>query len=107
MNLYVGNVSYDASEDDLATAFGEFGEVSKTSIITDRVTGRSRGFGFVEMPNGTEAQAAVEAMNGKEFLGRRLTVSEARPRPTRGGAGGGGRGGPRRRDSSRSRERGW
>ena len=105
MNLYVGNVSYDATEDDLIEAFKEFGEVSSASIITDRITGRSRGFGFVEMPNGSEAQAAIDGMNGKELAGRQLTVSEARPKAPRGGGGGGG--GRRPRDDRGSRDSDW
>ena len=106
MNLYVGNMPYDATEDALQEAFGQFGEVAKVSIITDRFSGRPRGFGFVEMPNDTEAQAAVEGMNGKDFLGRELTVSEARPKASSGGGGGGGDGGGgHRREGYGGRER--
>ena len=80
MNIYVGNLSFDARDDDLKTAFEEFGTVESAKIITDRYTGRSRGFGFVEMPNDDEGKAAIDGMNGKEHMGRPLKVSEARPR---------------------------
>ncbi len=100
MNLYVGNMSYDTTEEELLTAFGQFGEVANVSLIKDRFTGRSRGFGFVEMPNATEAQAAIEGLNGQDFQERRLTVSEARPKPAREG---GGRG----RERSGDRDRSW
>ena len=96
VNIYVGNLSFDASEDDLRGAFSQFGEVSSVSIITDRETGRSRGFAFVEMPNDSEANEAISSLNNKEIAGRRVTVNEARPksdRPRRGGGGGGGGGG--------------
>jgi RNA recognition motif-containing protein len=92
MRIYVGNLSYDASEDDLRQAFGQHGEVSAANIITDRATGRSRGFGFVEMPNDEEAKKAIEALNMTEIAGRQVNVNEARPRgprPSRGGRGGG------------------
>ena len=94
-NIYVGNLSYDATEDDLREAFEEFGKVSSVAIIKDRETGRPRGFAFVEMPDGQEAKAAIEALNLKEIVGRSITVNEARPRaerPRRGGGGGGGGG---------------
>jgi RNA recognition motif-containing protein len=95
MNLFVGNLSYNASEDDVRQAFSAFGEVASVSIIMDRETGRPKGFGFVEMPNQTEAQAAIAGLNGKELAGRNLNVNEARPREDRprgvGGGGGGGR----------------
>ncbi len=97
-NIYVGNLSYRATEDQLREAFGRFGQVSQVSIIMDRETGRSRGFAFVEMPNNEEAQAAIENLNQQEVAGRRVTVNEARPREERpggGGGGGGGRGGYR------------
>ena len=96
MNIYVGNLSFDATEDDLREAFSEFGDVSSCNIIMDRETGRSRGFGFVEMPNDDEARKAIEEMNLKEIAGRAVNVNEARPRQDRGprgGGGGGGRGG--------------
>lgn len=91
LNIYVGNLPYSTTTDELQQLFGEHGEVIKTSIISDRETGRSRGFGFVEMADETAGRAAIEALNGKEFGGRYLTVNEARPREDRGGGGGGGR----------------
>lgn len=80
MNIYVGNLSYKAGENDIRQAFTAFGVVSSVAIIKDKVTGQSRGFAFVEMPNRPEAQAAIDGMNGKEWLGRALTVNEAKPR---------------------------
>jgi RNA recognition motif-containing protein len=92
--LYVGNLSFDTSDQDLEDAFGEFGTVESTNIITDRDTGRSRGFGFVEMSSAEEAQTAISELDGKELDGRNLKVNEAKPRENRGGGGGGrGRGG--------------
>jgi len=91
MNLFVGNLSYDVTEADLREAFEAYGSVSSASVISDRETGRSRGFGFVEMPADEEARAAMEALSGKPLSGRPLTVNEARPREQRGGGGGGGR----------------
>ena len=95
--IYVGNLSFRTTEDTLRDAFSQYGEVVSASIVTDRETGRSRGFGFVEMNDQTQANAAIEAMNGQDFEGRTLTVNEARPREERprggGGGGGGGRGG--------------
>ena len=93
MNIYVGNLSYDCTETDLREAFSAHGEVDSVRLITDRDTGRSKGFGFVEMPNDTEAQAAMEALNGTEMMERTIKVNEARPRQERprGGGGGGGR----------------
>jgi len=91
-NIYVGNLSFRATEDEIRQAFARFGEVSKVSIIVDRETGRSRGFAFVEMPSGDEAKAAVEALNQQEVAGRRISCNEARPREER-PAGGGGYGG--------------
>lgn len=102
MNIYVGNLAYGTSEDELRNAFAEYGEVSSAAVIKDKFTGESRGFGFVEMPGDDEARAAIEALNGKDLGGRTLRVSEARPRDDRGGGGGrGGRGGDRggRRDN--------
>jgi RNA recognition motif-containing protein len=90
--LYVGNLSYDTSDSDLQRLFEEFGTVESAQVISDRETGRSKGFGFVEMGSDQEAQAAINALNGKEVGGRALTVNEAKPREDRGG-GGGGRGG--------------
>jgi len=93
INIYVGNLAFTATEDDVRNAFSEFGEVAQVSIITDRETGRSRGFAFVEMPNDEEARTAIEQLNLQEIDGRRVTVNEARPREPRqrGGGGGGGR----------------
>ena len=93
MNIYVGNLSFDETEQSLETAFAAHGEVSSARIITDRETGRSRGFGFVEMSDQSAAQAAIAALNGKDLNGRELTVNEARPREDRGSGGGGGGGG--------------
>lgn len=106
MNLYVGNLPYRLTEDQLREAFEEYGQVSSCTIIKDKVTGSSKGFGFLEMPERSEAEAAITGLNGREFMGRKLNVNEARPR-TEGGAGarsggggwgaggGGGRGGNR------------
>ena len=80
MNVYVGNLSYDLSEDDLKTAFEEYGEVSSAKIIFDRYSGRSKGFGFVEMSSDDEAKAAIEALAGKELGGRTMVVNQARPK---------------------------
>ena len=80
MNLYVGNLSYDMSEENLRTEFAEYGEVQSAKIITDKFTGRSRGFGFVEMNSDDEGKKAMEELNGKDFEGRELVVNEARPR---------------------------
>ena len=80
MNLYVGNLSYDMSEENLRSEFAEYGEVQSAKIITDKFTGRSRGFGFVEMNSDDEGKKAMEALNGKDFEGRELVVNEARPR---------------------------
>src|SRR5215472_11260333 len=88
-NIYVGNLVWDATADDLLALFQEHGSVSRAQVITDRETGRSRGFGFVEMDNDAEAQKAIDELNGKPFRGRPLTVNEARPREDRGGGGGG------------------
>jgi RNA recognition motif-containing protein len=93
MNIYVGNLSFDETQETLETEFSAHGEVTSVRVITDRFSGRSRGFGFVEMANQTEAEAAIAALNGKELNGRALTVNEARPREDRGDGGGGGGGG--------------
>src|SRR5262245_45385167 len=95
-NIYVGNLSYEATEEDLRQAFEAHGEVSSVSIIMDKMTGRSRGFGFVEMPDKNQANAAIQGLNLQEVRGRAITVNEARPKTEggpRGGGGGGGRGG--------------
>ncbi len=89
-NIYVGNLVWDATADDLLALFQSFGAVARAQVITDRETGRSRGFGFVEMDNDQEAQTAIDNLNGTPFRGRPLTVNEARPREDRGGGGGGG-----------------
>src|SRR5437660_3994524 len=94
-NIYVGNLPWESTADDLLALFQEFGAVTRAQVITDRETGRSRGFGFVEMDNDAEAQKAIDDLNGKPFRGRPLTVNEARPREDRGGGGGGGGGGGR------------
>jgi cold-inducible RNA-binding protein len=91
--IYVGNLSFDATEEQVREMFAAFGEVDSVNIITDRDTGRSRGFGFVEMSDSAASKAAIDALNGKDLGGRALTVNEARPRVERGGGGGGGRGG--------------
>lgn len=80
MNIYVGNLSYGVDEDGLTQTFGEYGEVTSVKIISDKFTGRSKGFGFVEMANDDQGKEAIEALNGKEMDGRNVTVNEARPR---------------------------
>ena len=105
MRIYVGNFAYETNEQKLREAFEDYGQVGEVSIVVDRDTGRSKGFGFVEMPTAAEAQAAITALNGKEMDGRSISVNEARPRQersfgggsgggygNRGGGGGGGRG---------------
>ena len=94
MKLYVGNLSFDTIENDLQDLFEQYGKVTEVGLVTDRATGRSRGFAFVTMGSAAEGQAAIDALEGKEFGGRNLTVNEARPReerPRSGGGGGGGR----------------
>lgn len=98
MNIYVGNLARETTEAELRQAFEAFGQVSSVAIIKDKYSGESRGFGFVEMPNTAEAQAAIAGLNGKDLGGRALNVNEARPREDRGGRGGsrgGGRSGGR------------
>jgi RNA recognition motif-containing protein len=92
MKLYVGNLSFQTSDDDLRDLFAQAGTVETANVVQDRDTGRSRGFGFVEMASKEEGEAAIQQFNGKEFNGRNLTVNEARPREDRGGRGGGGGG---------------
>jgi RNA recognition motif-containing protein len=104
MNIYVGNLSRETTSDDLQEAFEAFGHVESAHVVNDRFTGESRGFGFVEMPSNDEARAAIEGMNGKDFMGRTLNVNEARPRTER--RGGGGRGGSGS-GSGRGRGRGF
>lgn len=103
MSIYVGNLSYEVVQDNLAEIFAEFGTVKRVQLPTDRETGRLRGFGFVEMSSDAEEDAAIEALNGAEWMGRDLTVNKAKPReergPSRGGfdrKGGGGGGSSRR-----------
>jgi len=94
MNIYVGNMSYKTTDTQLNTAFSEYGEVSSARVVMDRDTGRPKGFGFVEMPDAAQAQAAIKALNGTDMDGRSLTVNEARPReenPRRGSGNGGGK----------------
>src|SRR5438874_11306417 len=91
-NIYVDNLTCECTADDLLALFQEHGAVARAQVITDRETGRSRGFGFVEMDDDAEAQKAIDALNGSNFRGRPLTVNEARPREDRGGGGGGGGG---------------
>lgn len=93
MNIYVGNLSNQTTEDDLRQAFEAFGQVESVNIIKDRFSGESRGFGFVEIPSKQEAQKAIEEMNGKDLMGRAVNVNEARPKTDRGGGRGGGGGG--------------
>ena len=90
MNIYVGNLSYTATEDDLRKAFEAHGEVSSVSIIMDKMTGRSRGFGFIEMPDKAKGEAAIAALNLQEVKGRAMTVNEAKPKADSGARGGGG-----------------
>ena len=91
MNIYVGNLSFDVTDDDLREAFAAFGQVDSASVVQDRFSGKSRGFGFVEMPTQTEAEAAISGLDGVDMKGRSLKVNEARPRTERRGGGGGGR----------------
>ena len=96
MEIYVGNLAYATTDDGLKAAFAQYGEVTAVRVVTDRMTGRSKGFGFVTMPDAAQAQAAIDALNGHELDGRTLRVNESQPTPRedRGGRGGfGGRGG--------------
>jgi len=81
MNIYIGNLPWEATDEELKRAFEAFGEVSRATIIKDKFSGRSKGFGFIEMPDSDKAMKAIESMNGKEFMGRNLKVNEAKPRP--------------------------
>jgi RNA recognition motif-containing protein len=103
MNIYVGNLSYDVSEENLRQAFEAFGQVSSARIVKDKYSGQPRGFGFVEMPNQAEAQEAIKSLNGKELLGKQMSVNEARPRTDRGRSGG--QGGYRGQPGSGGRSR--
>ena len=93
MKLYVGNLSFNTTSYDLEELFGQIGTVQSANVVEDRDTGRSRGFGFVEMSSKEEGQNAIAELNGKDLDGRSLTINEAKPRENRGGGGGGGRGG--------------
>jgi cold-inducible RNA-binding protein len=99
-NIFVGNLSYQTTQDDLHSAFATYGSVERVNIITDRNTGQARGFAFVEMTESQAAQTAISQLNGTELHGRTLNVNEARPKPTGGGYGG------RRNDSGGNRGRG-
>ncbi|GET43642.1 RNA recognition motif domain-containing protein [Microseira wollei] len=100
MSIYVGNLSYEVTEADLNSVFAEYGSVKRVQLPTDRETGRKRGFGFVEMGTDAEENAAIEALDGAEWMGRDLKVNKAKPREERGSFGGGG---GRRRDNFSSR----
>jgi RNA recognition motif-containing protein len=89
MNIYVGNLSSDATDETIRKAFESFGQVTSAKIIKDQYSGQSRGFGFVEMLEESQAQTAIRSLNGKEFQGKQINVSEARPRPNQGRTGGG------------------
>jgi len=91
-NIFVGNLSFNTTEDELRQLFSAYGQVDRVSIMTDRDTGRSRGFGFVEMTNAEDGEKAIAALNGTQLGGRTLNVNEARPKPERSAGGGGGRG---------------
>ena len=91
MNIYVGNLAYSITEDDLREAFGSYGEISSVSLITDKFSGESKGFGFVEMPNNSEADAAIKGLNETPMKGRNVKVNQAKPRGDRPPRGGGGR----------------
>ena len=92
MNLYVGNLLFNVSENDLRNAFEQFGQVTEVRLIMDKFSGKSKGFGFIEMPSKDEAEKAIGEMNGKEFMGRALNVNVAKPKTDRRGGGGRGRG---------------
>jgi RNA recognition motif-containing protein len=95
MNIYVGNLPFEATDGDLQQLFGTYGEVTTANVIKDRFSGESRGFGFVEMPARKDAEAAIAALNGTDFKGRTITVNEAKPKAPKSGGGGGGGGGGR------------
>jgi RNA recognition motif-containing protein len=107
MNIYVGNLSYEVTDEDLQQAFEAFGQVESAKVITDKMSGRSRGFGFVEMPTKSEAEDAISNLNGKDLKDRLLNVSEARPRPEGQRRGGGSDGKRRGSDRSDDRGRSW
>lgn len=112
-NIFVGNLSYQTSQDELHQAFSQYGSVERVNIVTDRETGQPRGFAFVEMTNRAEAEQAINSLNGTEMNGRALNVNEARPKPTGGGGGGGyggnrgGGGGGNRGGGGGGRDRRW
>ncbi|MDR1723200.1 MAG: RNA-binding protein [Tannerella sp.] len=109
MNIYIAGLSYEVTDTDLNELFAEYGEVTSAKVITDRESGRSKGFGFVEMSKDEEGQKAIEELNGAEYDGKVITVSVARPRterPSFGGGGGGNRGGYRK-DNDRRRDGGY
>jgi len=101
MSVYVGNLSFDVTQEDLSQAFAEYGTVKSVQLPTDRETGRMRGFGFVEMSSDAEETAAIDALDGAEWMGRDLKVNKAKPREERRPSGGGGGWGDNRRSSSR------
>lgn len=93
MNIYVGNLAFSVTDEDLRQLFAGHGDVASANVIKDRFSGESRGFGFIEMPSRDDAMAAIEALNGTDLKGRSITVNEAKPKTSGGGGGGGGRGG--------------
>ena len=104
MSIYVGNLSYEVTQEDLSAVFAEYGSVKRVQLPTDRETGRLRGFAFVEMGSEAEEEAAIEALDGAEWMGRDMKVNKARPRQDKGGSfGGGGGGGGNRRNNNFSR----
>lgn len=105
MNIYVGNLSYGATEEDLRAAFSQYGEVQKVTIIKDKLSGESRGFGFVEMASNEAGQAAIDALNGSDLKGRSLKINEARPREMEPRGGGDRRGGGGFRSGGGGRDR--
>jgi cold-inducible RNA-binding protein len=110
MNIYAGNLSFDVSEDELRKTFEEFGEVTEVRLIMDKFSGKSKGFGFIEMPSKEEAEKAIAELNGKDFNGRAISVNEARPKVERsggrGGRGGGGKRGGGKRGGFGGKSRG-
>jgi len=104
MSIYIGNLSYQATEDDVSSVFAEYGTVKRVQLPVDRETGRKRGFGFVEMSTEEEEAAAIEALDGAEWMDREIKVNKAKPREQRGPGGGGRRGGGRGRDGGYSRD---
>lgn len=105
MKIYVGNMSFNTTQDTLEGLFGQYGQVNEVAVINDRDTGRPRGFAFVTMNDDGEARAAIEALNGQDFEGRALNVTEAKPREGGGGGGGGNRGGGNRGGGGGGRDR--